>query len=82
VRGKIAKTVKCNTAHVEVYRSPRYLTITGQQIPDTPDDIRPAPLTLEWLMDRVEKFAPKAVDRHPIADPEQTVKQETALAGC
>jgi hypothetical protein len=81
VRGKIAKTVKCDTAHVEVYRSLRYLTITGQQIPDTPDDIRPAPLTLEWLMDRVEKFAPKEVDRHPIADPEQTVKQETALVG-
>ena len=30
VRGKIEKTIKCDTAHVEVYRSLRYLTITAK----------------------------------------------------
>ena len=59
VRGKIEKTVKCDTAHVEVYRSLRYLTITGEHIEGTPEDIRPAPTTLEWLMERVAQFAPK-----------------------
>ena len=58
VRGKIRKTVKCDTAHVEVYRSLRYLTITGDHIEGTPEDIRPAPTTLEWLMERVAQFAP------------------------
>jgi len=67
VRGKIEKTVKCDTARVEVYRSLRYLTYTGEHIEGTPEDIRPAPLTLEWLMDRVAQFAPKAaVDLTPI----------------
>jgi hypothetical protein len=62
VRGKIAKTVKSDVAHVEVYRSLRYLTFTGDHIEGTPEDIRPAPLTLEFLMDRVAQFAPKAVE--------------------
>jgi hypothetical protein len=62
VRGKIEKTVKSDVAHVEVYRSQRYLTITGAHIEGTPEDIRPAPLTLEFLMDRVAQFAPKAVE--------------------
>jgi hypothetical protein len=65
VRGKIAKTVKCDTAHVEVYRSLRYLTITGDHIEGTPEDIRPAPTTLEWLMARVEQFAPKEIEPAP-----------------
>jgi hypothetical protein len=64
VRGKIEKTVKCDTAHVELYRSLRYLTITGDHIEETPEDIRPAPTTLEWLMDRVAQFAPKAQEPH------------------
>ena len=64
VRGKIAKTVKCDTAHVEVYRSLRYLTITGDHIEGTPEDIRPAPTTLEWLMARVAQFAPKEIEPH------------------
>ena len=80
VRGKIEKTVKCDTAHVEVYRSLRYLTITGDHIDGTPEDIRPAPTTLEWLMDRVAQFAPKPeVEHRPTANIEQPLKQETAL---
>ena len=61
VRGKIEKTVKNDAAHVEVYRSLRYLTYTGDHIEGTPDDIRPAPTTLEWLMERVAQFAPKEI---------------------
>jgi primase-polymerase (primpol)-like protein len=67
VRGKIEKTVKCDTARVEVYRSLRYLTYTGDHIEGTPEDIRPAPTTLEWLMDRVAQFAPKVpIENHNI----------------
>ena len=64
VRGKIEKTVKCDAARVEVYRSLRYLTFTGDHIESTPEDIRPAPMTLEWLMDRVAQFAPKEIEPH------------------
>jgi hypothetical protein len=79
VRGKIEKTVKCDVAHVEIYRSLRYLTITGDHIEGTPEDIRPAPLTLEFLTDRVAQFAPKVVEpAHHIADQEQQHKPETA----
>jgi len=66
VRGKIEKTVKCDTARVEVYRSLRYLTYTGEHIEGTPEDIRPAPLTLEWLMERVAQFAPKVEAPEPL----------------
>ena len=82
VRGKIDKTVKCDTAHVEVYRSLRYLTITGKHIDGTPEDIRPAPLTLEFLMDRVAQFAPKQpVENHHIIEQEQSITHEIAPKG-
>ncbi len=75
VRGKIAKTVKCDVAHVEIYRSLRYLTITGDHISETPEDIRPAPTTLEWLLARVEQFAPK--DQEPHFDPPKVLKEDS-----
>jgi len=96
VRGKIANTVKCDTAHVEVYRSQRYLTITQNHIPDTPEDIRPAPTTLEWLLARVAQFAPKEieptyvqnlhicpdqVERRPHNDAGERAYAQTALDG-
>ena len=88
VRGKIAKTVKCDIAHVELYRSLRYLTITGDHIADTPEDIRPAPTTLEWLMERVAQFAPKTeVDiptsegNQPVALSNQALAPQNALRG-
>ena len=74
VRGKIEKTVKCDTAHVEVYRSLRYLTFTGDHIDGTPEDIREAPTTLEWLMDRVAQFAPKAQEPH--FEPPKVLKED------
>jgi hypothetical protein len=39
---------------VEVYRSGRYLTVTGEHIAGTPDEIRPSPKTLATLLARVE----------------------------
>ena len=66
VRGKVEATVKCDPAHVEVYRSQRYLTVTGNHIAGTPTSIEPAPRTLEALMARVEQYRPK---EEPIAQP-------------
>jgi hypothetical protein len=57
-RGKIDKTIKCDPAHVEVYRDRRFLTITGTHIEGTPLEIRPAPRTEAALRDRVEQFKP------------------------
>lgn len=58
-RGKVEKTIKCDAAHVEIYRSQRYLTITQDHIEGTPLDIRPAPMTYGMLVGRVEDFRPK-----------------------
>ena len=71
VRGKIEKTIKSDVAHVEIYRSQRYLTITGEHIEGTPDDIREAPTTLEWLLARVEQFAPKTEIDIPTSEQKQ-----------
>jgi hypothetical protein len=61
-RGKIEKTEICHEAGVELYHSQRYLTITGQHIIETPPDIREAPHTIAYLMDRIERMKPKKVD--------------------
>ena len=82
IRGKIEKTIKSDVAHVEIYRSQRYLTITGEHIEGTPDDIREAPTTLEWLLARVEQFAgAKANENQSIVIPEQRVTNENAYKG-
>lgn len=57
-RGKIDKTLKSDEAHVEIYRDRRYLTITGNHLAGTPKEIRPAPLTIEALVERVLSFKP------------------------
>jgi hypothetical protein len=57
-RGKIDKTIKCDPARVEVYRHKRYLTITGNHLTGTPQEIRPAPLTERALQARAEQFKP------------------------
>lgn len=59
-RGKIDKAVKYDPAHVEIYGSLRYLTITGDHIDGTPIDIREAPQTLAALIARAEAMRPKA----------------------
>ena len=48
-RGKAAKAVKDTANGIEIYNTGRYLTVTGQQIPDTPDCIGAAPRTLARL---------------------------------
>ena len=55
--GKVDKATKSDPAGVEVYGTQRYLTLTGQHVPGTPTDIRPAPQTLALLLDHVEKVA-------------------------
>ena len=60
VRGKSDKTIKSDKAHTEIYRSQRYLTVTGDHVEGTPEDIRPAPMTLDMLVDRVEKLKSEA----------------------
>lgn len=65
-RGKVASATKCDPAHVEIYGSLRYLTITGNHIDETPEDIRPAPQTIERLLARVAAHAPPpAPERKP-----------------
>lgn len=59
-RGKIASAIKYDAAQVEIYSSGRYLTITGDHLEGTPDEIRPAPRTLEALERRVAEFRAKA----------------------
>jgi len=78
VRGKIAKSIKNDKAGVEIYRSQRYLTITGNHVPDTPEHIAPAPITLDLLMDRVAEFAPKAVE--PVVQIHTTEQKQTVVS--
>ena len=56
--GKIVATVKCDPAHVKIYRSKRYLTITGRHLEGAPTEIRPAPRTIAALTERVEQMTP------------------------
>jgi hypothetical protein len=55
-RGKVEQTFKCDPKNVEVYKSLRYLTITGEHVAGTPTEIRPAPRTESFLRERVEGF--------------------------
>ena len=50
------------------------MTVTQNHIPETPNSINPAPTTIEWLLARVEQFAPKELVEHrPISEQEQPV---------
>jgi hypothetical protein len=64
-RGKIDKAVKSDVAHVEIYVSQRYLTITEQHIEGTPNEIREAPKTLAALIARAESMRPKREEPQP-----------------
>ncbi len=57
-RGKVAASTKSNAAGIEIYRDKRYLTITGDHIPNAPLDIHPAPKTLAALMARIQAAKP------------------------
>lgn len=69
-RGKVEATVKCDPAHVEIYRSQRYLTITGNHVEGTPTSIEPAPKTLAALLARVAEHQPKDEPAAPAPDAE------------
>jgi hypothetical protein len=62
--GKIDKTVKADKAGVELYRSGRFLTITGNHIRATPAEIGDAPKTLALLMARVCANRAPSVSAH------------------
>ena len=55
-KGRLPGAIKHDAAQVEVYSTGRYMTVTGHRIADTPDEIQPAPKTLELLRTRVEAF--------------------------
>ena len=48
-RGKLEKAVKDAANGIEIYSTGRYLTVTGQQFPGTPDRIAAASRTLDRL---------------------------------
>jgi hypothetical protein len=56
--GKIEKTVKADKSGVEMYRSARYLIVTGHHVRETPTDILAAPQTEMLLRARVEAARP------------------------
>ena len=59
-RGKLPSAIKFDAAQVEIYSTGRYLTVTGNRIAGTSDEIGPAPKTLELLRARVEQFKAEA----------------------
>lgn len=75
-RGKIEATAKNDKAQVEMYRAGRFLTVTGRHIETTPDEIGPAPRTLEALRARLAAFAPKEEPRQKA--PERQVSAPVA----
>ncbi len=56
-RGKVSKAYISHEGQVEIYSTKRYVTITGNHLPGTPDSIEPAPKTIAALIARVERFA-------------------------
>ncbi len=58
--GKPEKAHVCGPAQVEVYGRVRWLAMTGQRVPSTPDEIRPAPATFAALIARVAEHQARA----------------------
>jgi hypothetical protein len=58
VDGKVGLTIKRDDLGVEVYDHGRYFTVTADHIADTPNEIRPAPLTIEYLAN-LDRETPK-----------------------
>lgn len=66
VRGKaVERAVKRDDIGIEIYRSQRYLTITGRHIFDTQYDICPAPKTIAALLARCEAITPPKHEPEP-----------------
>lgn len=83
-RGKVDRTLKSDPCHVEVYRSQRYLTITGWHLDGTPEEILPAPRTWAALQARVDAWKaeqePVPVAGIPVAEQKQGVASVTTAA--
>jgi hypothetical protein len=60
LRGHLPKNYK--TATIEAYDSVRFTTLTGLRVDGTPDDIQPAQEALDWLVARLEKDVPEALN--------------------
>lgn len=77
VAGKVASALKRDPVGVEIYGKARYLTITGWHLPGTPEEIRPAPDTLDILREAVERFdaehAAKASEHAPVVSGPQPI---------
>jgi primase-polymerase (primpol)-like protein len=54
--GKLNAALTHKAAQVEVYSAGRYLTVTGDWIAGTSDEIREVPKTLKLLRARVDSF--------------------------
>lgn len=55
VRGEIEARAQ-HAAQVELYSDGRYLTVTGNHVEGTPTEIREAPRTVEYLIERADQF--------------------------
>lgn len=67
--GKVQHASKEDKIGVEVYGGGRYLTITGNQIEGTPDEIRQAPRTIARLQDAVAASRGKKPGKAKVTKP-------------
>lgn len=79
-RGKVERPTKCDPAHVEIYGKQRYLTITGDHLPDMPTSIGPAPQTIAYLIARASEFQAAAEAAARAAQPEPAAEPPRARA--
>jgi len=67
-RGTLAKAVKQGDAGVELYCDGRYVTMTGDHLTGSPEEIRPAPRTIAALIGRAEAAKRAAGERKEITE--------------
>ncbi len=60
IRGKVEHATKCDPARVELYGNKRFLTVTGDHVEGAPDEINPAPRTIQAVIARAEQFRGEA----------------------
>ncbi|MCW2275102.1 DUF3987 domain-containing protein [Rhodoblastus acidophilus] len=60
IRGKVEHATKCDPARVELYGNKRFLTVTGYHVEGAPEEINPAPRTIQAVLARVEQFRGEA----------------------
>lgn len=77
-------TVKADAVGVEIYTGGRYVTVTGNHVPGTPEAIRPAPHSVERLVARARALAPAApasAPEMPRHDGERSLEELEELVG-